>query len=468
MKIYNTMSKRKEEFVPLEEGKVKMYVCGPTVYNFIHIGNARPMIVFDTVRRYFEYKGYDVNFVSNFTDVDDKIIKKAIEEGVTADEISKRYIAECKKDMEAMNIKPATKNPLATEEICGMVDMIQTLIDKGYAYEKNGTVYYRTRKFKEYGKLSHKNLDDLQSGGRTLLVTGEDEKEDPLDFVLWKPKKEGEPAWESPWSEGRPGWHIECSEMSKKYLGEQIDIHAGGEDLIFPHHENEIAQSEAANGKEFAKYWMHNGFLNIDNRKMSKSLGNFFTVREISEKYDLQVLRFFMLSAHYRSPLNFSADLMESARTSLERILTAADNLRFLSKNAEEGRITEEEKALLDKADEYVQGFERAMDDDFNTADAVASVFELVKFINTTADGNRSKEYLDTLYNILFKLTDVLGIIIDKKEEMLDEEIEAMIEKRQAARKERNFALADQIRDELLAKGIILEDTREGVKWKKA
>ena len=445
-----------------------MYVCGPTVYNFIHIGNARPMIVFDTVRRYFEYKGYDVNFVSNFTDVDDKIIKKAIEEGVTADEISKRYIAECKKDMEAMNIKPATKNPLATEEICGMVDMIQTLIDKGYAYEKNGTVYYRTRKFKEYGKLSHKNLDDLQSGGRTLLVTGEDEKEDPLDFVLWKPKKEGEPAWESPWSEGRPGWHIECSEMSKKYLGEQIDIHAGGEDLIFPHHENEIAQSEAANGKEFAKYWMHNGFLNIDNRKMSKSLGNFFTVREISEKYDLQVLRFFMLSAHYRSPLNFSADLMESARTSLERILTAADNLRFLSKNAEEGRITEEEKALLDKADEYVQGFERAMDDDFNTADAVASVFELVKFINTTADGNRSKEYLDTLYDILFKLTDVLGIIIDKKEEMLDDEIEAMIEKRQAARKERNFALADQIRDELLAKGIILEDTREGVKWKKA
>lgn len=468
MKIYNTMSKRKEEFVPLEEGKVKMYVCGPTVYNFIHIGNARPMIVFDTVRRYFEYKGYDVNFVSNFTDVDDKIIKKAIEEGVTADEISKRYIAECKKDMDAMNIKPATKNPLATEEICGMVDMIQTLIDKGYAYEKNGTVYYRTRKFKDYGKLSHKNLDDLQSGGRTLLVTGEDEKEDPLDFVLWKPKKEGEPAWESPWSEGRPGWHIECSEMSKKYLGEQIDIHAGGEDLIFPHHENEIAQSEAANGKEFARYWMHNGFLNIDNRKMSKSLGNFFTVREISEKYDLQVLRFFMLSAHYRSPLNFSAELMESARTSLERILTAAENLRFLSKNAGEETLTEEEKGLLEKADEYIQGFERAMDDDFNTADAIASVFELVKFINTTADGNRSKEYLDTLYDILFKLTDVLGIIIDKKEEMLDADIEAMIEKRQAARKERNFALADQIRDELLAKGIILEDTREGVKWKKA
>ena len=468
MKIYNTMSKRKEEFVPLEEGKVKMYVCGPTVYNFIHIGNARPMIVFDTVRRYFEYKGYDVNFVSNFTDVDDKIIKKAIEEGVTADEISKRYIAECKKDMDAMNIKPATKNPLATEEICGMVDMIQTLIDKGYAYEKNGTVYYRTRKFEDYGKLSHKNLDDLRSGERTLLVTGEDEKEDPLDFVLWKPKKEGEPAWESPWSEGRPGWHIECSEMSKKYLGEQIDIHAGGEDLIFPHHENEIAQSEAANGKEFAKYWMHNGFLNIDNRKMSKSLGNFFTVREISEKYDLQILRFFMLSAHYRSPLNFSADLMESAKTSLERILTAAENLRFLSGNAGDGGLTDEEKDLIGKSEEYVQGFETAMDDDFNTADAIASVFELVKFINTTANGSRSKEYLDSLYEKLSGLTDVLGIIIEKKEEILDEDIEAMIEKRQAARKERNFALADQIRDELLARGIILEDTREGVKWKKA
>ena len=468
MKIYNTMSKRKEDFVPLEEGKVKMYVCGPTVYNLIHIGNARPMIVFDTVRRYFEYKGYDVNFVSNFTDVDDKIIKKAIEEGTTAEVISKRYIEECKKDMDAMNIKPATKNPLATEEICGMVDMIRTLIDKGYAYEKNGTVYYRTRKFKDYGKLSHKNLDDLQSGGRTLLVTGEDEKEDPLDFVLWKPKKEGEPAWESPWSEGRPGWHIECSEMSKKYLGEQIDIHAGGEDLIFPHHENEIAQSEAANGKEFARYWMHNGFLNIDNRKMSKSLGNFFTVREISEKYDLQVLRFFMLSAHYRSPLNFSAELMEAAKNGLERILTAADNLKFLAGNASAEVMTDEEKELFLKTQEYTDSFGRAMDDDFNTADAIAAVFELVKYINTTADGTRSKEYLDSLYKRLESLTDVLGIIIEKKEEMLDEEIEAMIEKRQAARKERNFALADQIRDELLARGIILEDTREGVKWKKA
>ena len=468
MKLYNTMSKQKEEFVPLEEGKVKMYVCGPTVYNFIHIGNARPMIVFDTVRRYFEYKGYDVNFVSNFTDVDDKIIKKANEEGVTAEEISKRYIAECKKDMDGMNVKPATKNPLATEEIGGMVEMIQTLIDKGYAYEKNGTVYYRTRQFKDYGKLSHKNLDDLRSGNRSLLVSGEDEKEDPLDFVLWKPKKEGEPAWESPWSEGRPGWHIECSEMSKKYLGEQIDIHAGGEDLVFPHHENEIAQSEAANGKEFAKYWLHNAFLNIDNKKMSKSLGNFFTVREISEKYNLQVLRFFMLSAHYRSPLNFSGDLMEAAKNGLERIVTAADNLKFLADNAKTEVLTDAENDAIAKTQEYVTAFEKAMDDDFNTADAIAAIFDLVKYANTTANGDSSKAYVTALYELIVKLADVLGIIVEKKQELLDADIEALIEERQAARKERNFARADEIRDELLAKGIILEDTREGVKWKRA
>ena len=468
MKIYNTMSKRKEEFVPLEEGKVKMYVCGPTVYNFIHIGNARPMIVFDTVRRYFEYKNYDVNFVSNFTDVDDKIIKKANEEGVTAEEISKRYIEECKKDMEGMNIQPATKNPLATEEIGGMISMIETLIEKGYAYEKNGTVYYRTRKFAEYGKLSHKNLDDLQSGGRALLVSGEDEKEDSLDFVLWKPKKEGEPAWKSPWGEGRPGWHIECSEMSKKYLGEQIDIHAGGEDLIFPHHENEIAQSEAANGKEFAKYWMHNGFLNIDTHKMSKSLGNFFTVREISEKYDLQVLRFFMLSAHYRSPLNFSAELMEAAKNGLERITTAAENLKFLINNAKMEDMSEDEREKLAGSTVYVENFEKAMDDDFNTADAISAVFEFVKYMNTTTDGASSKEYLQNLFDCLVRLTDVLGIIVDKEDEILAADIEALIEERQAARKAKNFARADEIRDELLAKGIILKDTREGVQWKKA
>ena len=468
MKIYNTLTNKKEEFVPVHEGKVGMYVCGPTVYNYIHIGNARPMVVFDTVRRYFEYKGYDVNYVSNFTDVDDKIIKKANEEGVTADEISKRYIAECKKDMEGMNIEPATKNPLATEEIGGMIDMISTLIEKGYAYEKNGTVYYRTRKFEGYGKLSHKNLDDLQSGGRALLVTGEDEKEDPLDFVLWKPKKEGEPAWQSPWGEGRPGWHIECSEMSKKYLGEQIDIHAGGEDLIFPHHENEIAQSEAANGKPFAKYWMHNGFLNIDNRKMSKSLGNFFTVREISEKYDLQVLRFFMLSAHYRSPLNFSAELMEAAGNGLERIVTASGNLKFLMENAGTDRMTEAETELFAQTDRFKENFEKAMEDDFNTADAIAAIFDFVKFINTNTDGNSSKEYLEKLHDRLATLADVLGIIVDRDEEMLDEEIEALIEERQTARKNRDFARADQIREELLAKGIVLEDTREGVKWRRA
>ena len=468
MKIFNTLTRKKEEFIPLEEGKVKMYVCGPTVYNFIHIGNARPMIVFDTVRRYFEYKGYDVNYVSNFTDVDDKIIKKAIEEGTTAQEISQRYIAECKKDMEGMNIKPATKNPLATEEICGMVDMIQNLIDKGYAYEKNGTVYFRVRQFKDYGKLSHKNLDDLRSGERSLLVTGEDEKEDPLDFVLWKPKKEGEPAWESPWSEGRPGWHIECSEMSKKYLGEQIDIHAGGEDLVFPHHENEIAQSEAANGKEFARYWMHNAFLNIDNRKMSKSLGNFRTVREISEQYDLQVLRFFMLSAHYRSPLNFSADLMEASKNGLDRIVNAADNLKYLMGAATVQEMTAEEKKAFAKTDEFVKGFEAAMEDDFNTADAVAAVFELVKYINTGVSAQNSKECLQSYLDLLVKLCDVLGLIVDKKEELLDEEIEKLIEERQAARKAKNFTRADEIRDELLSKGIILKDTREGVQWKKA
>ena len=468
MKLYNTLSRRKEEFIPLEEGKVKMYVCGPTVYNFIHIGNARPMIVFDTVRRYFEYKGYDVNFVSNFTDVDDKIIKKAIEEGVSANESSQRYIAECKKDMAGMNVKPATKHPLATEEICGMIEMIQELIDKGYAYEKNGTVYFRTRKFDEYGKLSHKNLDDLQSGGRSLLVSGEDEKEDPLDFVLWKPKKEGEPAWESPWCDGRPGWHIECSVMSKKYLGNQIDIHAGGEDLVFPHHENEIAQSEAANGKEFAKYWMHNAFLNIDNRKMSKSLGNFRTVREISEQYDLQVLRFFMLSAHYRSPLNFSADLMEASKNGLTRIVTAVDNLKHLENATSAEVMTDVEKETFEKTKEFVEGFETAMEDDFNTADAIASIFELVKFANTTATVESSKEYLKGLHDLIVKLADVLGLIVEKEEELLAEDIEKLIEERQAARKEKNFKRADEIRNELLEKGIILEDTREGVKWKRA
>ena len=468
MKLYNTLSKKKEEFVPLEEGKVRMYVCGPTVYNFIHIGNARPMIVFDTVRRYFEYKGYDVNFVSNFTDVDDKIIKKAMEEGVTAQEISRRYIEECKKDMAGLNVKPATTHPLATEEIDGMLEMISALIDKGYAYPSaDGTVYFRTRKFKEYGKLSHKNLDDLQAGHRDIKVTVDD-KEDSLDFVLWKPKKEGEPYWESPWCQGRPGWHIECSVMSRKYLGEEIDIHAGGEDLIFPHHENEIAQSEACNGKIFARYWIHNGFLNIDNKKMSKSLGNFFTVREISEKYDLQVLRFFMLSAHYRSPLNFSAELMESAKNGLDRIRNGAKNLKHLSGNAKTEQMTEEEKTIWEGSQGFVTKFETAMEDDFNTADGISAVFELVKYINTNVSGDSSRELLEQLYQRLNLLCDILGIILEQKEEILDEEIEKLIAERQAARKEKNFARADEIREELLGRGIVLEDTREGVKWKRA
>ena len=466
--LYNTLTKQKEEFIPLEEGKVKMYVCGPTVYNFIHIGNARPMIVFDTARRYMEYKGYEVNFVSNFTDVDDKIIKKSVEEGVSAEEISQRYIKECKKDMADMNVREATTHPLATQEIDGMIDMIQTLIDKGYAYDVNGTVYFRTRKFEEYGKLSHKNLDDLRSGERSLLVSGEDQKEDSLDFVLWKPKKEGEPFWVSPWGEGRPGWHIECSVMAKKYLGEEIDIHAGGEDLIFPHHENEIAQSECCNGKIFARYWLHNGFLNIDNRKMSKSLGNFFTVREIGEQYDLQVLRFFMLSAHYRSPINFSREIMESSKSALERIVTAVSNLKHLSETAGVDQASEQETALLEEMKTYRKKLEDAMDDDLNTADAISAIFELVKFANTHGGETSSREFVDRVRKEIIELSDILGLIVEKEEENLDDAIEKLIQERQAARKARDFKRADEIRDELLAQGIILEDTREGVKWKRA
>lgn len=467
MKIYNTLTRKKEEFVPIEEGKVRMYVCGPTVYNLIHIGNARPMIVFDTVRRFMEYEGYEVNYVTNFTDVDDKIIKAALEEGVTAQEISKRYIEECKKDMKALNVRESTKHPLATEEIEGMLEMIQTLIDKGYAYNSNGTVYYRTRKFSGYGKLSKKNIDELEAGHREIKVAGEEEKEDSLDFVLWKPKKEGEPYWESPWSEGRPGWHIECSVMSKKYLGEQIDIHAGGEDLIFPHHENEIAQSEACNGVEFARYWMHNGFLNIDNKKMSKSLGNFFTVRDISEKYDLQVLRFFMLSAHYRSPINFSAELMEAAKNGLDRILTSVSNLKHKEENLKNTDMSGSEKENLKQTDGFVQKFKNSMEDDFNTADAISAIFELVKFANVTVDEESSREYAKELKNRIVTLSDVLGIIAEKQDEILNEEIEKLIEERQTARKEKNFARADEIRAMLLLKGIVLEDTREGVKWKR-
>ncbi len=479
MKIYNTLTKKKEEFIPLEEGKVKMYVCGPTVYNYIHIGNARPIIVFDTVRRYFEYKGYDVNFVSNFTDVDDKIIKKAIDEGKTAAEISERYIREFNKDVEGLNVEPATRNPKATEEIDGMVEMIAALIEKGHAYEKNGTVYFRTRSFPDYGKLSKKNIDDLEAG---IRIAVSEEKEDPMDFVLWKPKKEGEPFWKSPWSEGRPGWHIECSVMSKKYLGEEIDIHAGGEDLIFPHHENEIAQSEACNGKEFARYWMHNGFLNIDNKKMSKSTGNFFTVRDISQSYDLQVLRFFMLSAHYRSPINFNRELMEASKNSLDRIQTAAANLEHLLETAGKTEcemvsglstgnsqaLSKEEEELLKESAKLQEKFEAAMEDDFNTADAVSAIFELVKLSNTNGTKESSPAFLKELLDRITLLCGVLGIKALKKEELLDEEIEQLIKERQEARKQKDFKRSDEIRNLLLEKGILLEDTREGVRWKRA
>ena len=463
MKILNTLTRRKEEFKPINEGKVGIYVCGPTVYDYIHIGNARPMIVFDTLRRYLEYKGYEVNYVSNFTDVDDKIIKRANAEGVDASVISERYIAEVKKDMAALNVREATTHPKATEEIPDMIEMVKTLIEKDYAYEVNGTVYFRTRKFKDYGKLSKKNIDDLRSGNRDLLVSGIDEKEDPLDFVLWKPKKEGEPSWPSPWGDGRPGWHLECSVMSKKYIGDVIDIHAGGEDLIFPHHENEIAQSEAANGIEFARYWMHNGFLKINNEKMSKSLGNFFTVREIAEKYPLQVIRFFMLSAHYRSPLNFSAELVEASKNGLERILTAVDRLKSI--NGIDGDV---DKSVADEMDAFVKKYEDAMDDDLNTADAISVIFELVKYANVNVTEDSSKATVELVLNTIEKLCDILGIITEKKEEILDSDIEALIEERQAARKAKNFARADEIRDQLSSMGIILEDTREGVKWKRA
>ena len=468
MKIYNTLSKREEEFVPLEEGKVKIYVCGPTVYNLIHIGNARPMIFFDTVRRYFIYKGYQVNFVSNFTDVDDKIINRAIEEKVSADEISERYIAECKKDMEGMNILPADTHPQATKEIAGMIDMIKELIDKGHAYVSNdGTVYFRVKSFPEYGKLSHKNIDELQSGLRELKVSGENDKEASYDFVLWKPKKEGEPYWESPWSDGRPGWHIECSVMSKRYLGEQIDIHGGGEDLVFPHHENEIAQSEACSGKHFARYWMHNAFLNIDNKKMSKSEGNFFTVRDISKMYDLQVLRFFMLNAHYRSPLNFSAELMDSAKNSLDRILNAFEKLRDFEKKASGENMTEAERVDFHEIILSKQKFEASMDDDFNTADAIAAVFEIVRVSNSTVNEESTLSYIKHILSVLSKLCDVLGIKTKRKEVILDEDIEKLILSRTEARKNKDFKRADEIRNELLEMGIVLEDTREGVKWKR-
>ncbi|MBB2183791.1 cysteine--tRNA ligase [Lachnospiraceae bacterium MD1] len=467
MKIYNTLTQKKEEFVPLEEGKVRMYVCGPTVYNYVHIGNARPAIIFDTFRRYLEYKGYQVNFVSNFTDVDDKIIKKANEEGVSTTEISERFIKEFRIDMDALNVREATVHPKATEEISGMIAMIEDLIRKGHAYEKNGTVYFKTRSFQDYGKLSKKKIDDLEAG---IRIAVNDEKEDPMDFVLWKPMKEGEPYWDSPWSKGRPGWHIECSVMSRKYLGEQIDIHAGGEDLVFPHHENEIAQSEAANEKEFARYWMHNAFINVDNKKMSKSEGNFFTVREICEQFDPQVIRFFMLNSHYRSPLNFSKELMEAAKNSLNRILTCIGQLEYLLEGNRLSltEITEKERNVLLDAEALKEKYLAAMEDDFNTADAIAAIFELVKLANTNGSGESSRSFIEELHKMIVSLCDILGLKTKKEEKLIDSEIERLIEERQTARKNKDFAKADEIRNLLLERGIILEDTREGVRWKRS
>lgn len=469
MKIYNTMTKRKEEFVPIEEGKVSMYVCGPTVYSYIHIGNARPIVVFDTVRKFLEYKGYQVNFVSNFTDVDDKIIKRAIEEGISASEVSERYIEEYKRDTKGLNVKEASKHPKATEEIDEMIEMISDLIKKGHAYEKNGTVYFRTRTFDSYGKLSKKNIDDLEAGARIAV---NEEKEDPMDFVLWKPKKEGEPSWDSPWGKGRPGWHIECSVMSKKYLGEQIDIHAGGEDLIFPHHENEIAQTEACTGKEFAKYWMHNAFVNIENKKMSKSEGNFFTVREISESFEPSVLRFFLLSVHYRSPINFNRKIMEASKNGLERIQTAVEQLDYLKEVKEKNqdintKQTQEECVLFHEFELLNQKFDKAMEDDFNTADAITAIFEMVKLANSKITINSSYEMIEKVSGKILLLCDILGIEAKKKKEILEEEIEQLIADRQAARKAKDFAKADEIRMKLSDMGIVLEDTREGVKWKR-
>ena len=464
MKIYNTLTRQKEEFIPLDPKEIKMYVCGPTVYNYIHIGNARPYIIFDTVRRYFEYKGYKVNYVQNFTDVDDKIIKRANEENTTAIEIVEKYIAETLKDADGLNIKRAVVHPRVTQEMPAIISMIQTLMDKGFAYEVNGTVYFDIQAYRDYGKLSHKNQEDLEAGARIEI---NEDKKHPMDFVLWKPKKPGEPSWESPWGDGRPGWHIECSAMAKKYLGDTIDIHAGGEDLIFPHHENEIAQSEAANGKPFARYWMHNGFINVDNKKMSKSKGNFFTLREVAEEFPYEVIRFFMLSAHYRSPINFSRELMQSAQNGLERIKNAVINLDHIINHAAAEEMTKDEITLSGELEVFVKKFEEAMEDDFNTADAVSVIFELVRFANTHVNGNSSKLFTSAVKKKIIDLCNILGLLEKQEHDLLDEEIEKLIQERQEARKAKNWALADQIRDSLKEKGIILEDTPQGVRWKR-
>ena len=476
IKVYNTLTRKKEEFIPIEEGKVKMYVCGPTVYNLIHIGNARPYIIFDTVRRYFESVGYEVNYVQNFTDVDDKIIKKANEEHTTTNEIVERYIAETLKDVKALNVNVATKHPRVTEEMPEIVSMIQTLIDKGHAYVvEDGTVYYAVDSFKDYGKLSKKVLEDLQQGRNdreTLRRDLTESKKNPFDFVLWKPKKEGEPYWESPWGNGRPGWHIECSAMARKYLGDTIDIHAGGEDLQFPHHENEIAQSEGANDKPFAKYWLHNAFLKINNEKMSKSLGNFITLRAAGEEYGYDTIRFFMLNnSHYRMHLNFSDEAVLAAKASLDRLKNTKTMLEFALKHSNIEELKEEEKALLEELPKFDKRFNDYMSDDFNTPDAISVIFELSKFSNTNAKEGASKAFIKDVLDEFNKLVDILGIIYevpsDKADGLTDEEIERYIEDRKAAKKAKDFTKADEIRDYLKSQGILIEDTREGVRYKR-
>lgn len=464
MKLFNSMSRKKEEFTPLVPGEVKMYACGPTVYSFIHVGNARPIIVFDVLRRYFEYRGYKVTFVQNFTDVDDKIINRAGEEGVTPSEISERYIREYFTDARGLGVRPATVHPRATENIGQIIGIIKTLEEKSYAYAAGGDVYYRTKKFARYGCLSHQPLEDLEAGAR-IDVSGV--KEDPMDFALWKGAKPGEPCWESPWGKGRPGWHIECSAMSVRYLGKTIDIHCGGQDLQFPHHENEIAQSEAANGCKFVNYWLHNGFLNIDNKKMSKSEGNFFTVRDAAEAYGYEPIRFFMLSAHYRSPLNYSRDSLTQAQSALERLYTAADNLAFLTENGREGGLSAGERAFTDTFEGFRRRFNDAMDDDLNTADAIGVLFELVRAVNSAVEEAPTRVFASACLEMIREFTDVLGLLYNQKKESLDSRVEALIQARQQARKDKNYAEADRIRDELKSMGIELMDTPQGVKWKK-
>ncbi len=464
MRIFNTMTRQKEEFVPVDKNEVKMYSCGPTVYDYFHIGNARPFIIFDTMRRYLEYRGYKVKFVQNFTDIDDKMIKRANSEGITVKELGERFIEEYFTDAEALGIQKATHHPKATENIDAIIDIIKKLEEKGYAYNVGGDVYFRTKKFSEYGKLSKQPLEELELGAR-IDVT--EQKEDAMDFALWKAQKEGEPAWESPWGMGRPGWPIECSAMANKYLGETIDLHSGGQDLIFPHHENEIAQSECANCKPFAKYWMHNGYININNQKMSKSLGNFFTVRDISKKYDSEVIRFFMLSAHYRNPINFSDELMEQAKSALERVYTCIDNLEFLKKSASARELTDSEKAYMQELDGFKAKFVDAMDDDLNTADSIAAIFDIVYLANTklSKEGDNASEVIESTLSVIAELGGVLGLFKNVKKDGLSEEVEALIEQRQKARAEKNWAEADAIRDKLKAMNIEIKDTPAGVKW---